>query len=77
MVVDCRENPKQIFELFVEIGRPSEGDQEPFILQQFPADYGDNDVLKSVAKFAFPCASERSVGYFFLNQIGYLHLAYS
>ncbi|KAK2192315.1 hypothetical protein NP493_34g04014 [Ridgeia piscesae] len=53
-----RGNPKQIFELFVEIGRPSEGDQEPFILQQYPADYGDEDVLKSVSKFAFPCANE-------------------
>lgn len=53
-----RENPKQIFELFVEIGRPSEGDKEPFILQQYPAEYGDKDVLKSVSKFAFPCANE-------------------
>ena len=62
VTVCCRGNPKQIFELFVEIGRPSEGDQEPFILQQYPADYGDEDVLKSVSKFAFPCANERSAG---------------
>ena len=54
-IIHCfRKDPKKVFELFTEIAWPSDGSTEPFILQQYPADYAEEDVLKSVCRFAFP-----------------------
>lgn len=60
-----RDNPERIFELFVEIGKPSNDDEEPFLLQHYPLDYADEGILKDVPKFAFPCVTEcAAVDYF-------------
>ncbi|XP_033731313.1 DENN domain-containing protein 1B-like isoform X3 [Pecten maximus] len=54
-----RENPEKIYEVFMEIGKANGEHEEPFLIQRYPADYGDEEVLKSVPKFAFPCDTER------------------
>lgn len=54
-----RENPEKIYEVFMEIGKANGEHEEPFLIQTYPADYGDEEVLKSVPKFAFPCDTER------------------
>lgn len=60
-----RDNPERIFELFVEIGKPSNNDEAPFLLQHYPLDYSDEGILKDVPKFAFPCVTEcGAVDYF-------------
>ncbi|XP_029649417.1 DENN domain-containing protein 1A isoform X3 [Octopus sinensis] len=64
-VWDQRENPERIFELFVEIGKPSGDKEEPFILQHYPPNYTDEGILKDVPKFAYPCSTEcAAVDYF-------------
>ncbi|KAL3871310.1 hypothetical protein ACJMK2_039317, partial [Sinanodonta woodiana] len=55
-----RENPEKLFEVFLEVGKPTDEKSEPFILQKYPPDYGDEEVLKSAPKFAFPCNTERT-----------------
>ncbi|XP_060604948.1 DENN domain-containing protein 1B-like isoform X2 [Ruditapes philippinarum] len=54
-----RENPEKLFEVFLEVGKPTEENDEPFILQKYPDYYDEEAVLKSVPKFAFPCDTER------------------
>lgn len=55
-----RESPDKLFEVFLEVGKSAAEDEEPFILQKYPLDYSDEEVLKSVPKFAFPCDTERT-----------------
>lgn len=55
-----RDNVKHFFECFCEVVPPSE-DREAWILQQFPDKYNDNEVLKSVPKFAYPYKFETTV----------------
>ncbi|XP_021351349.1 DENN domain-containing protein 1A-like isoform X3 [Mizuhopecten yessoensis] len=54
-----RENPEKIYEVFMEIGKANGEHEEPFLIQNYPRDYSDEEVLKSVPKFAFPCDTER------------------
>ena len=56
LVITCifdRHNPEHIFEVFCEVGSPP--DSNPFILTKFPEDFGDQEVLKSIPSFAYPC----------------------
>lgn len=55
-----RTNPDKLFEVFAEVGKPQEDGQEPFILQVYPDDYDEKDVLNNIPKFAFPCKSNTS-----------------
>ncbi|CAH0383421.1 unnamed protein product [Bemisia tabaci] len=56
-----RENVRNVFECFCEIVCPK-GDHEPaWILQKFPESYKDEEVLRVVPKFAFPCEFDNSV----------------
>ncbi|KAK7504503.1 hypothetical protein BaRGS_00004369 [Batillaria attramentaria] len=55
-----RVNPDKLFEVFAEVAKPQQDGEEPFILQQYPPDYDDKDVLNNIAKFAFPCKSNTS-----------------
>ncbi|CAG9864679.1 unnamed protein product [Phyllotreta striolata] len=48
-----RENVKHFFECFCEVVPPTD-QSEPWIIQQFPDNYKDHEVLKSVPKFAYP-----------------------
>lgn len=50
-----RTSPDKLFEVFAEIAKPQEEGQDPFILQVYPPDYTNKDVLNSIPKFAFPC----------------------
>ena len=51
------QNPKHIFECFLEVVRPQENASKPWIIQSYPPDYKDSgdERLKSVPQFTFPC----------------------
>jgi len=59
-----RRDGHRIFECFLEVVRPAEGqsgeEQEPWILQTYPPEYKDKeaDRLKVVPAFVFPCPLE-------------------
>ncbi|XP_052093628.1 DENN domain-containing protein 1A-like isoform X3 [Mytilus californianus] len=53
-----RENPEKLFEVFLEIAKP-ENDDETIFVQKYPRDYNDEQTLKPIPMFAFPCDSER------------------
>ncbi|XP_059477766.1 DENN domain-containing protein 1A-like isoform X2 [Neocloeon triangulifer] len=52
-----REDVRHFFECFCEIAKP-QPEKEAWIVQKFPESYKDEEVLKSVPKFAFPCEFE-------------------
>ncbi|XP_043480871.1 DENN domain-containing protein 1B isoform X2 [Leptopilina heterotoma] len=52
-----RENVKHIFECFCEIAAPI-GEKQAWILQKYPDTFADQEILKSVPKFAYPCEVE-------------------
>lgn len=52
-----RENVKQLFECFCEIAAPI-GEKSAWILQKYPNSFSDEEILKSVPKFAYPCEFE-------------------
>ncbi|XP_023289059.1 DENN domain-containing protein 1B isoform X3 [Orussus abietinus] len=49
-----RENVKYLYECFCEVAEPV-GENEAWILQRYPESYTDQEILKSVPKFAYPC----------------------
>lgn len=55
-----RENVKQLFECFCEIAAPV-GEKPAWILQKYPNSFSDEEILKSVPKFAYPCEFEKYV----------------
>jgi hypothetical protein len=55
-----RENVKHFFECFCEVV-PATVDKEAWIIQQYPDKYKDEEVLKSVPKFAYPYKFENTV----------------
>lgn len=55
-----RENPSKLFECFVEIV-PQEGDAAPWVLQKFPDDFCEEEILKSVPHFCYPCDIKSTV----------------
>ncbi|KAK0158141.1 hypothetical protein PV328_009180 [Microctonus aethiopoides] len=55
-----RENVKHLFECFCEVAAPV--DEKPaWILQRYPESYADEELLKSVPKFVYPCEFENSM----------------
>ncbi|XP_012534020.2 DENN domain-containing protein 1A isoform X2 [Monomorium pharaonis] len=52
-----RENVKQLFECFCEVAAPI-GEKPAWILQKYPNSFLDEEILKSVPKFAYPCEFE-------------------
>ncbi|XP_063423586.1 uncharacterized protein LOC134707596 isoform X10 [Mytilus trossulus] len=59
-----RENPEKLFEVFLEIAKPENDesivvDDETIFVQKYPRDYNDEQTLKPIPMFAFPCDSER------------------
>ncbi|GFS31658.1 DENN domain-containing protein 1A [Trichonephila inaurata madagascariensis] len=50
-----RENPTHVFECFFEVVIPSENEKNAWILQKYPEDFDDKEVLKSVPEFSCPC----------------------
>ncbi len=65
-----RENPEKIFEVFTEIARPNQADDEPFVLQKYPEDFCDEvlvlqgvtdyDVICSITSYRIPVCPNRS-----------------
>ncbi|XP_062612531.1 DENN domain-containing protein 1B-like isoform X3 [Saccostrea cucullata] len=56
-----RANPERIFEVFLEVAKP-DGEKDgkgTFIVQKYPPTFNDEDTLKSVPSFAFPCETDR------------------
>ncbi|CAB3376443.1 Hypothetical predicted protein [Cloeon dipterum] len=51
------EDIRHFFECFCEIAKP-QPDKDAWIVQKFPESYKDEEVLKSVPKFSFPCEIE-------------------
>lgn len=56
-----RDNVKHYFECFCEVVGPQAGREDAWIIQKFPENYCDQEVLKSVPKFVFPCEFDSSV----------------
>ncbi|KAI4497481.1 hypothetical protein M0802_007492 [Mischocyttarus mexicanus] len=52
-----REDVKQLFECFCEIAAPV-SNKQAWILQKYPSSFLDEEILKSVPKFAYPCEIE-------------------
>ncbi|CAL1680904.1 unnamed protein product [Lasius platythorax] len=52
-----RENVKQLFECFCEIAAPVR-EKPAWILQKYPNSFSDEEILKSVPKFTYPCEFE-------------------
>ncbi|CAL1286946.1 unnamed protein product [Larinioides sclopetarius] len=50
-----RENPVHVFECFFEVVIPSENEEKAWILQKYPENFDDKEVLKSVPEFSCPC----------------------
>uniref|UniRef100_A0A1B6LJQ9 UDENN domain-containing protein n=1 Tax=Graphocephala atropunctata TaxID=36148 RepID=A0A1B6LJQ9_9HEMI len=55
-----RENVKHYFECFCEVVGPQPDGNDAWIIQKFPETYKDEEVLRSVPKFAFPCDFDNS-----------------
>ncbi|KAG5309544.1 DEN1B protein, partial [Acromyrmex insinuator] len=51
------ENVKQLFECFCEVAAPIR-EKPAWILQKYPNSFSDEEILKSVPKFAYPCEFE-------------------
>ncbi|XP_067661906.1 DENN domain-containing protein 1B-like isoform X2 [Haliotis asinina] len=54
-----KENPVKLFEVFVEVAKPEPG-ENAFILQKYPPEYDDEEVLKNIPKFVYPCEMDCS-----------------
>lgn len=50
-----RENVTHLFQCFCEVVQPQPPDKDPWIIQKFPESFKDEEILKSVPKFAYPC----------------------
>ncbi|XP_047489175.1 DENN domain-containing protein 1C-like isoform X3 [Penaeus chinensis] len=53
-----RENPRRLLECWCEVVGPRGKDNAPWIIQKFPNSYTQEEILKSVPQFAFPCPFE-------------------
>lgn len=54
-----RNDAKHIFECFCEVVSPETSQQKPWVVQKYPESFKDDDLLKQVALFAFPCETIR------------------
>ncbi|XP_071519396.1 DENN domain-containing protein 1A isoform X7 [Panulirus ornatus] len=55
-----RENPRRLLECWCEVVGPKGRDRQAWIIQKFPNNYSNEEILKSVPGFAFPCSFESS-----------------
>ncbi|XP_076291745.1 DENN domain-containing protein 1B isoform X5 [Lasioglossum baleicum] len=55
-----RDNVQHLFECFCEVAAPLV-EKLPWILQKYPSSFSDEEILKSVPKFAYPCEIENLV----------------
>ncbi|XP_017760738.1 PREDICTED: DENN domain-containing protein 1A isoform X3 [Eufriesea mexicana] len=52
-----RDNVQHLFECFCEVAAPLR-EKPPWILQKYPTSFLDEEILKSIPKFAYPCEIE-------------------
>ncbi|CAK6442305.1 unnamed protein product [Pipistrellus nathusii] len=64
--MDAEENPERTLDLVVNVKCPSSEGEDPVVLWKFPANFGDQEVLRSVPRFCFPFVVERASQ----NQVG-------
>lgn len=50
-----RENPTHVFECFCEVVIPQKDEKKAWILQKYPHDFDNEEMLKSVPEFSCPC----------------------
>lgn len=53
-----RDTVRFLFELYCEVS-PSEGIKEPYIVKKYPESYKNEEELRNIPKFAFPCQLEK------------------
>uniref|UniRef100_T1J7L4 UDENN domain-containing protein n=1 Tax=Strigamia maritima TaxID=126957 RepID=T1J7L4_STRMM len=54
-------NPSKIFDCFLEVVIPQVPDEGAWVLQKYPDDFSDDEILKSVSHFCYPCDIRSSV----------------
>ena len=54
-----RDNAQHMFDCFCEVVIPTKADEKPWIVQKFPDSYQNEETLKMVPQFTFPCDFER------------------
>ncbi|GBN49692.1 DENN domain-containing protein 1A, partial [Araneus ventricosus] len=50
-----KKNPNLVYEVVCEIAIPPDNTKEPWISWKYPYNYKREDILKSLASFAYPC----------------------
>ncbi|CAB3399499.1 unnamed protein product [Caenorhabditis bovis] len=55
-----REEIATIFDVFCEIGAPAPGEKYAPLLTKYPDDFQNENILKSVRQFAFPCPMKQN-----------------
>ncbi|XP_037079283.1 DENN domain-containing protein 1A-like [Pollicipes pollicipes] len=60
MLSRIRDNAQHVFDCFCEVVIPSNAEEKPWIIQKFPDSYQNEETLKMVPQFTFPCEFERS-----------------
>lgn len=53
-----RETVRYLFELFCEVA-PGDHTKDPYLLRKYPELYKNEEELKNVPKFTFPCQLEK------------------
>lgn len=53
-----RDTVRFLFELFCEVS-PGDNQREPYITRKFPESYRNEEELKNIPKFTFPCQLEK------------------
>lgn len=54
-----RNDVTHLFECFCEVVGPSKENTSPWILQKFPEHYRQDEMLKTIPNFAYPCDFDR------------------
>ncbi|KAF6202464.1 hypothetical protein GE061_004865 [Apolygus lucorum] len=56
-----REDVSHVFECFCEVVKPQGDIQEAWVIQKFPDSFKEDEKIKSVPKFAYPCEFDNTV----------------
>lgn len=57
MVIVCRDSVRYLFEFFCEVAPGSE-EKDPYMIRKYPEVYKNEQELKDLPKFTFPCPFE-------------------
>ena len=59
ILIYFRVNPTKLIECWCEVVGSDDKETSPWIIQKFPRTYEEEDILKSVPQFTFPCVFEK------------------